>query len=146
MSGGAVVREVHAGDLARLAELQAACFGPEAWTPGMLQEEFGRVGGVFLGVGTPLVGFACAWVVLDELHLLQIAVDPAARRTGLATALHDAVCAAARPHASAGWLEVRADNPGAIAFYEARGWRGVGRRPRYYADGTDALLYRREPV
>lgn len=140
------VREVSAADLDRLVVLQGACLGAEAWTRGMVEEEFGRPGGIFLGVGSPLVGFVCAWAVLDELHLLQIGVEPHARRGGLARALHAALLVAARGRASAGWLEVRADNGAAIAFYERLGWVGVGRRPRYYADGEDALLFRLEPL
>jgi len=140
------VRDVHAGDLDRLVALQEACFHGEAWTRGMLAEELGRPGGLFLGIGTPLDGFACAWAVLDELHLLQIAVAPAAQRRGLASTLHAALLVAARPHASAGWLEVRADNAPAIAFYEHHGWRRVGVRPRYYANATDAWVYRRQPL
>jgi ribosomal-protein-alanine N-acetyltransferase len=144
--GDAAVREVTAADLDRLVALQASCFPVEGWTRGMLAEELGRPGSLFFGVGTPLRGYVCAWAVLDELHLLQIAVDPAERRAGLASVLHTALLTAARRHASAGWLEVRADNPGAVAFYLRHGWREVGRRPRYYADGVDALLFRREPL
>jgi len=38
-------------------------------------------------------------------------------------------------------LEVREDNRGAIRFYEAKGYRLIGRREAYYADGMDALRY-----
>ncbi len=140
------VRDVTAADLDRLLELQVECFEGEAWTQGMIEEEFGRPGGIFLGVGAPLQGFVCAWAVLDELHLLQIAVAPAARRGGWASLLHRALLEAAATRASAGWLEVRADNAAAIAFYMRLGWVEVGRRPRYYADGVDALLLRLEPL
>lgn len=139
-------REVTAADLDRLVELQTTCFPVEGWTRGMIAEEFGRPGGVFLGLGTPLRAYACGWTVLGELHLLQIAVAPELRRCGLASQLHAALLAVSRPRASAGWLEVRADNPAAIAFYEQHGWQDVGRRPRYYADGVDAILFRREPL
>lgn len=115
--------------------------GPDAWTRGQLAEELGRPGGIFL-VDEVLRGFVIAWLVFDELNLLQIGVDPAARRAGLATALHAALWAAA-PHATVGWLEVRADNEPARRFYAREGWRELGRRPRYYADGSDAVLYRR---
>jgi ribosomal-protein-alanine N-acetyltransferase len=46
-------------------------------------------------------------------------------------------------NADAGWLEVRSDNPGAIALYEGMGYRYVATRTRYYEDGCDALVYRR---
>ena len=93
-------------------------------------------------IGSPVRAFACAWAVLDDLHLLQIAVHPDARRGGLASRLHAATLDAARRHARTVWLEVRADNPGAVAFYELHGWVRVGKRPRYYADGCDAFVYR----
>lgn len=40
-------------------------------------------------------------------------------------------------------LEVRADNPRAIALYESFGFEQVAVRRRYYRDGTDALIMRR---
>jgi ribosomal protein S18 acetylase RimI-like enzyme len=42
-------------------------------------------------------------------------------------------------------LEVRADNAGALALYHAHGFLEAGRRPRYYADGADAVLMTRPP-
>ncbi len=129
-----------------LIELQEAALGGEAWTPGMVDEEFDRPGGVLLGVGEPLQGFACAWIVLDELHLLLIAVEATSRRRGLARALHTALLARARGRASAGWLEVRADNAAARCFYGSLGWEEVGARPRYYTDGCDAVVMRMAPL
>ena len=38
-------------------------------------------------------------------------------------------------------LEVRMDNEGAIAFYQALGFERTGRRRSYYRDGTDAAIY-----
>ena len=57
--------------------------------------------------------------------------------------------AAAVAHAVAGGgvdrmlLEVRTDNAGAMAFYAARGFVEVDRRPRYYRDGATAAVLRR---
>ncbi|MGB8633193.1 MAG: GNAT family N-acetyltransferase [Xanthobacteraceae bacterium] len=38
-------------------------------------------------------------------------------------------------------LEVRADDRGALAFYESSGYRGFGRRPGYYGGRVDALCF-----
>ncbi len=40
-------------------------------------------------------------------------------------------------------LEVREDNAGAIAFYAARGFVEIDRRPRYFRDGGTAVVMRR---
>jgi ribosomal-protein-alanine N-acetyltransferase len=37
-------------------------------------------------------------------------------------------------------LEVSAGNAAALAFYAAEGFTRIDRRPRYYLDGTDALV------
>lgn len=91
--------------------------------------------------GTPLAFIACR-AVLDEMELLALAVAPAARRQGLATALHRAALAALTP--AVAYLEVRADNHGAQALYRRLGYRVSGRRKAYYPnpDGSrcDALL------
>jgi ribosomal-protein-alanine N-acetyltransferase len=80
-----------------------------------------------------------------EAELLRVAVLPAARRQGLGRALLQAAEADLR---RAGiqrlHLEVRSSNTAARALYEAEGWRRSGRRPRYYRDGEDAVLYLKE--
>ena len=40
-------------------------------------------------------------------------------------------------------LEVREDNGDALAFYDARGFRELARRPRYYRDGATAVVMER---
>ena len=39
-----------------------------------------------------------------------------------------------------GRLEARISNPGELRLYGRHGFVVVGRRPRYYGDGKDALL------
>jgi ribosomal-protein-alanine N-acetyltransferase len=41
-------------------------------------------------------------------------------------------------------LEVAAENSAALGLYRALGFSRVGRRPRYYADGGDAVVLRRD--
>ncbi len=91
-------------------------------------------------VGEPPVGHLLASSVADEGEILTLAVHPDARRHGHARALLRACAQAwADEGVRHGWLEVRVDNTGARALYTAAGWVESGRRPRYYADGTDAV-------
>jgi ribosomal-protein-alanine N-acetyltransferase len=39
------------------------------------------------------------------------------------------------------WLEVHAQNNSALALYSNLGFQEVGRRPKYYRDGGDAVLF-----
>jgi ribosomal-protein-alanine N-acetyltransferase len=89
-----------------------------------------------------VVGYLMAWRSADELHILNIAVDPARRRLGLgAGLLREALGAAEREGMSAVSLEVRLGNEPALQMYQAFGFRQTGRRPGYYADtGEDALI------
>jgi ribosomal-protein-alanine N-acetyltransferase len=76
----------------------------------------------------------------EAYHVMNIAVDPAHRRRGVAKSLLDAVLDKAGHHANY-TLEVRVSNAGAIALYESYGFRGVGTRKRYYSDnGEDAII------
>lgn len=81
-----------------------------------------------------------------EAELLRIAVDPAHRGSGLGRTLLEA-CQGdlAREGMDQLFLEVRAANGPAINLYRACGWKPCGRRPGYYPDGEDALLFQHRP-
>lgn len=82
------------------------------------------------------------WVVLEEMHILNLAVHPAQRRLGIARRLLSEGLAQARTlGAEIAWLEVRPSNLAARALYESFDFKEVGRRPHYYDDThEDALL------
>lgn len=87
-----------------------------------------------------VVGYILFWHVADEIHLLNVAVDPSARRGGIGRALVDDLVAYAREHAAAKViLEVRASNEVAIRLYERIGFARFNVRRSYYADGEDGI-------
>jgi ribosomal-protein-alanine N-acetyltransferase len=89
-----------------------------------------------------VVAFCVCWVIFDELHINTLAVAPAARRTGLATALLRRVMAeAAAEGAAKATLEVRASNDAALGLYRRLGFDIIAQRPRYYSrPDEDALV------
>jgi len=92
--------------------------------------------------GSRVTGFAL--MVHDfrhsQAHLLLLAVEIDVRRSGLGRALVGWLEKTARMGGIRRFrLEVRADAPGAQAFYECLGYREVGRLPGYYHDKLDAV-------
>jgi ribosomal-protein-alanine N-acetyltransferase len=132
-------------DLPRVMEIERAAFS-HPWSEEMvrreLRHEFSTVLLAIGGEAGTVQGFAVVWLVHDELHVLNVAVAPEARRQGVARAILDRVEAQGREQgARVAMLEVRRGNQPAIALYLSLGYREVGVRPRYYAeDGEDALV------
>jgi [ribosomal protein S18]-alanine N-acetyltransferase len=92
----------------------------------------------------PLFGMGCGWFILDEIHIVLLAVDPHLRRRGLGHAiLLGLLVSACDRGANYATLEVRASNRAAITLYESLGFKTAGRRPKYYKEGDtseDALI------
>jgi [ribosomal protein S18]-alanine N-acetyltransferase len=95
-------------------------------------------------VGTALAGYVAVLYRSNSrlARMYSIGVAARFRRRGFARLLVavaeknaiDRGCSAMR-------LEVRADDRGAIAFYESEGYRCFGRRPGYYGGRVDALCF-----
>lgn len=85
--------------------------------------------------------FLIGWHVADELHILNIATAPAARRRGFASALLTEAFAYARAHAlRIMLLEVRRSNEPAIALYKTFGFSVFGVRRAYYSDNDEDAI------
>jgi len=88
-----------------------------------------------------LVGFICPMLLLDEGHILDVAVHTELRGAGVGRLLVQQVlddCRAAG--ASFVSLEVRVSNLQAVSLYRKMGFAEVGKRKRYYENGEDALM------
>lgn len=142
---GLKVREARSADFDRILEIEQAAH-PTPWTRDVFGREFeldiSHVWVVETGSDAEVVAFLVFWVVHDEVHVLNVAVDPAFRRIGIATSTLQHLEEVSRKHsASFITLEVRHENRAAIALYEALGYEIIGRREAYYADtGEDALI------
>lgn len=117
--------------------IERSCFG-EPWGP--------------LGQGEHIwavfpAGFARWRIVpaVQEGELLRLGVAEAQRRTGQGRALlRHSQEQLARYGIRVLHLEVRVSNTAARKLYESEGWTLEGLRRRYYRNGEDAAVYRRE--
>ena len=136
------LRDARHADLDGIASLERLSF-PVPWKCDYFEVEIGapwRFNRVALCGGT-LAGYVFCAYAGGEVHVNKIAVAPAFRRQGVASALMDEVFAfASRVDAEEMYLEVRVSNQRARAFYAGLGFSETGRRALYYFDGEDALV------
>lgn len=140
------IRPLLLSDVPTVLEIQSACPQTSQWSAAdyALAMDGGYGCAVALSRKT-VVGFIVSRLAADELEILNLAVDPAHRRRGLARRLLAAALdrAVSRGTRSC-FLEVRATNSGAISFYLHNGFMQTGRRPAYYSNPpADALLLSR---
>jgi [ribosomal protein S18]-alanine N-acetyltransferase len=130
---GINIRRLLLSDLEQVHALEVRA-QPLPWTMDMMQLEFMVEHAVILGAfDDALTGYVAVRKQLDELWVMNLAVDPHKRRRGVARAL----LAALHPTGLALscvsiWLEVREGNTGARALYQHFGFCEVARRPAYY--------------
>jgi ribosomal-protein-alanine N-acetyltransferase len=104
--------------------------------------------GRFFGLGRPsqpreyLAGMAGIWMMVDEAHIVTIAVKRLHKNQGLGEWLLISVIELAmRLNARVVTLEVRVSNTIAQKLYEKYGLSKAGTRKKYYSDnGEDALI------
>ena len=136
-----VVRTASFSDLPQIIAIERRSF-PSPWSLAMFVLELSKPSSICLAAIKEgrIVGYVICARYDEAFHVMDIAVDPDHRRGGVASGLLDGVFERAGEDANF-TLEVRVSNAGAIALYERYGFRGVGRRPRYYADnGEDAII------
>ena len=143
-----MIRPAVGADITAIADLERDNLGADAWSEGLIATgvagELPTVCYIVAELDGRVVGYSAASIVADIAELQRIAVDPTYRRRGLAAALVSEVVALATAEgADRVLLEVRDDNAGALAFYAAASFAEIHRRPRYYRDGTTAVVMRR---
>ncbi len=138
-----VIEEMRSADLDEIMVIEASCF-PTPWPRQVFDMElisprsFSRV----TRLDGMVVGYIVAWMIYDEVHILNIAVHPDFRRMGAGESMIryclDHFLTKGAKHAI---LEVRRGNLGAKRLYEKLGFKSIGIRRGYYVDtGEDAIV------
>lgn len=131
------------GDLDEVEEIEAESF-PLPWSRSHFLDEMRSPLSFPMVAIDPegrIAGYLCPMVVVDEGHILNVAVSSDCRGRGIGRLL---VVKALKECREMGAefvsLEVRPSNTVAIALYRRLGFVETGRRRGYYENGEDALL------
>jgi [ribosomal protein S18]-alanine N-acetyltransferase len=138
-----VIRPLAPGDSVAIAELESRSAGAANWGEAAYRN-IGAGGIIGWAAARENVskGFILVLALPDEMEILNLAVDPDARRKGIAARLLAyAIEEAKRANVKHIYLEVRESNSAARALYASKGFIEQGRRKKYYSQPVaDALL------
>ena len=141
------VRRLRLADLDRIMQIERASFGEEAYDRNLFAGFFHKCGDLFLvAVHERRVwGYMITCPRGERAELVSVAVDPAARGRGAASALMESTLQRLRRRGVTRFhLMVRVTNDKARAFYERYGFERERKAPRYYEDGGDGWRMARD--
>jgi len=137
------LRRMVLNDLSRVMEIENQAFS-NPWSTEMVKKELEHhwstilLGEVFHENQWHIRGLAIFWVVLDEVHILNVATDRIFRRQGIGRRMLDGLLQDAKIRkCTRAILEVRRSNEPAIGLYSSLGFLKVGLRPNYYQDDRE---------
>lgn len=143
MASEYTIRRMTLADVDGVAAVEAATF-PTPWSLDAFISEMKNVAARYLVAEKDgrIIGYAGAWIILDESHITNIAVLKEERGQGIGRALTEGLMQyLSNLGAAYATLEVRKSNEVAQSLYVSLGFIKLGVRKRYYEDnGEDALI------
>jgi len=139
---GLLIERMRVEDLAEVMELEARAFS-SPWTRGMYLQELEKREGCYLVArrNGGLAGYGGTLLILDEAHVMTLAVREELRRHGLgARLLLEMIATSEDMGARFFTLEVRKSNQAAIGLYGSFGFQIMGERKNYYLDNMENAL------
>lgn len=126
-----------------VARVEAACM-PVPWSRQSFWEEASHSDAYYLIARDAdrdnlIIAYAGCWVLANEGHITNVAVDPAYQGQGLGRRLMNELTSRVKAlGVDSMTLEVRPSNTVAINLYTSLGFRSVGQRPKYYTNPVEA--------
>lgn len=137
------VRKAEDADIGSIFGIAETRSGIPEWSRNQFAEEVSKPRSRFLVAeeSGEILGYALVWILDEDCQLLMVAVRENRVGRGVGRLLLDAARDAGREAGAAKMtLEVGENNNRARRVYDRAGFRVVGRRAKYYNDGSDAIL------
>lgn len=136
------LRRMEIADVPAALEIERVAF-PTPWSQAMFVLELSKASSICLAAtdGDALIGYLIAARYAQVWHVMNVSVDPAHRRGGVASTLMAELFRLTDSPSTHYTLEARVSNMPAIEMYRRNGFRAAGVRPGYYTDNReDALI------
>lgn len=138
-----IFRPMTRKDVSRIAALERICFAMP-WSVGSLNGELKNPAAHYMVIEREgqVIAYAGMWIIFEEAHITNVAVDPEVRRQGLGRLIMLGMMAEAmKLGASRMTLEVRETNIAAQHLYDGCDFYKAGVRRGYYSNtGEDAWI------
>ncbi|NLY66807.1 MAG: ribosomal protein S18-alanine N-acetyltransferase [Tissierellia bacterium] len=139
-----IIREMQEKDLDRVMEIEKKAFSPP-WTREAFLLELTKnllAKYIVAEVDGLVVGYGGVWLIIDEGHVTNIAVDEKYRNMGIGSKIMEGLIQLCIDRNIASMtLEVRKSNEAAKALYKKFGFKEYGIRKGYYQDNNeDAII------
>ena len=131
-----VIRDMDRGHLPQVLEIERAAY-PAPWSDTAFTNEINSGVSVALVAlsGASVVGYLVGWIVVDQVHIANIAVSAGHRRRGIGNGMMTWLLEeAVRRGCASSSLEVRESNLAARSMYSRLGYRSVAIRKAYYSN------------
>jgi ribosomal-protein-alanine N-acetyltransferase len=139
-----IIRPLEEKDIPYVEEIEKEAFGDRAWSASLFSDELKDASKHYLAAEKDgvLCGYGGFAHILDEAHIMNIAVDRACRRQRIGRQLLKALLQKAESLGiRAVTLEVSDNNTAAISLYESEGFALAGVRKDYYGKNEHARIY-----
>jgi [ribosomal protein S18]-alanine N-acetyltransferase len=118
------------------------------WSLSVFTKEFNHPGSFHYLLTTSagiIIGFVLSLIIVDELHIHNIAIHPDFQRKGYAKILVSTILSYAESKKVVSvFLEVRENNIAALRLYKNLGFTSISRRDKYYSDNETAIIMKKD--
>lgn len=143
------IRKMYLSDIDEIYEIDARCFGQKHWSRNIFVKELSNSNAIYYiaeeknpkTIKKKILGFIGIWLILDEMHIMTLAVNPDYHGKKIAEhLLLAAIDSSLRSGVRTITLEVRASNKAAQNLYKKYNFQHQGLRKAYYNDDKEDAL------
>lgn len=129
-------------DLEQISNILSTEFD-DFWNENLLKSEIKNPNSkcIIAKLNNEIVGFACIWKAVDDIHITNIVVKKIYRKQGIGSLLlKELIEISNKENVNSITLEVNSSNLPAQNLYEKYGFKVLGRRKKYYNGTEDAII------